>query len=110
MGEVIIEFERDCLIAILNSYHETDIAEKAKSATTSDLKKIGVNAAKYLGKYSLIDKMIAYGAVEFFEGSARDLRRKKRDLSRFPIHEESAADDSSEKELNLLFSKIMINK
>ena len=80
MGHAIIEFKKDYLKIILLSYGEVELANKVDTLTNNEIKAIGQLAFKYMAQFNLVAQTIAYGAVEFMEGTYRPLKRKKRDM------------------------------
>jgi hypothetical protein len=73
-----IQFQKSVLKRDLQAYGEDELAERMDELSLEDLELIGALAANYMRKHRLIDAMIVQGAVEFFEGKERELKRKKR--------------------------------
>jgi len=86
MNNAIIVFEKEHLKTILLCYDEKELSEKVDKLSDNDLKEIGYLAFKYVGHCNLIDKTIAYGAIEFFEGTHRELKRKKRIMKYYHVN------------------------
>ena len=81
----IIHTSRDNVERQLHAYGEDAVAVKLAFLTDSDFVRIGQRAfdyackpAKKSGAGMMFAKAIAYAAVEVIEGSARELRRKRR--------------------------------
>jgi hypothetical protein len=73
------------LAADLRSYGEDELALRAVDLTTDEMVRIGLRAgdlADAPGPDGLYSRLLATAAVEVMEGAPRELRRKRRRLSR----------------------------
>jgi hypothetical protein len=79
--KVRIETDKDTLKKALLSYGETELAAKVDALTDEQIKTIGEYAARHIGQNKLVAKTIALGAIDYFEGKSRSLKKNRRDLS-----------------------------
>lgn len=74
-----VTFRTIDIVPQLIAYGEPEAAEKLMQLDESALLKIGVIAFEnYLVPKTILNKAICLAVVEFFEGSKRELRRKRR--------------------------------
>lgn len=71
----------------LIAYGEVELAINLDQANDADLDEIGRLAMKFLSDGGYLSKHIAMGAVEFFEGTPRELKRKRRNMSAYLMQE-----------------------
>ncbi len=64
----------------LQAYGELEIAEKADKLTDEQTLQIGKMAMAFISTNNLVDKTLALAAVEYFEGTKRELKRNRRDM------------------------------
>ncbi len=62
---------------LLLAYGENELVSRIDNLPDEDLNKIGELATKHIGHGGYISKQIALGAIEFFEGSMREPKRKE---------------------------------
>ncbi len=74
-----VSFRVQGIVPQLRAYGEEWAVEKLLAVNEDDLFKIGELAfVHYLVPKTILDKAICLGVVEYFEGSSRPLRRKRR--------------------------------
>ena len=76
---MIVTSKENIKTALL-AYEENEIAMKAESLTDEQVLEIGKMSVKYMAENRLIDKMLALAAVEYFEGTKRELKKNRRDM------------------------------
>lgn len=106
MGQAVIEFEKEHLKIILLSYGEIELSNKVETLTDKEIEVIGELSIKYIAQYNLIDQTIACGAVEFFEGAYRPLKRNKRDMKYYHNIETKEKKIEVEKKSEGIFAKM----
>jgi len=77
---MMIASKQNIRIALL-AYGEAEIAAKLNPLTDEQILTIADMSMKFIADTSLIDKMLALAAVEFFEGKKRNLKKNRRDMS-----------------------------
>ena len=78
---VEIQSDRNVIKIDLLAYGESELAAKIDGLTDDQLKEIGRISARHMYRGGFIAKTHTYGVIEFFEGKAREPKRKRRDMS-----------------------------
>jgi hypothetical protein len=75
-----VNFKPHDLVRELLAYGESEAAEKLLQLNDRQIAAIGVLASAHYSAWDrpVLDKAICLGVVEFLEGAARPLRRKRR--------------------------------
>ena len=76
-----VAFKLDDLVPQLEAYGESEAASRLLSCDPDTHAQISIVAGRYAGQGHTIDKSICLAAVEVFEGTPRELRRKRRKFS-----------------------------
>jgi len=74
----------------LSAYGELECAAKVDTLDDEQVLLIGKMAMSYIADNRLVDKTIALASIEYFEGTKRELKKNRRDMS---YYKDSKNDD-----------------